>query len=305
MQLNGIIAVNKPQGFTSFDVIAKMRGILKMKRLGHSGTLDPMATGVLPVFCGSAAKAISIIPHTGKAYTAGFRLGLTTDTQDITGKALSDSTFSISAEQLENAARSFKGDIKQKPPMYSAVSVGGKRLYELARKGIEVEREDRSVTINRLEITQFNEKTGDGLIEIDCSGGTYVRTLIHDIGQLLGCGAVMTSLVRTFSNGFSLNECVTLEQLEQLRDENELQSAVVSVERFFEALPEIRLNEMKTKMYKNGVKLHLDRLKGFDGKEKYRIYSDKNEFLGIAVSDIPNNELRVFKNLSGDGDCQK
>lgn len=305
MQLNGIIAVNKPQGFTSFDVIAKMRGILKMKKLGHSGTLDPMATGVLPVFCGSATKAVSIIPHTGKSYTAGFRLGITTDTQDITGKILSENAFSVSAAQLEDTVRSFTGDIEQVPPMYSAVSVGGKRLYELARKGIEVEREARSVTVNRLEIIQFSEKTGEGIIETDCSGGTYIRTLIHDIGQQLGCGAVMTSLVRTFSNGFSLDECVTLEQLEQLRDRGELQNAVISVERLFETLPEIRLNEMKTKMYRNGVKLHLDKLKGFDGKEQYRIYSDKNEFLGIAVSDIPNNELRVFKNLSGDGDSQK
>ncbi len=302
MQLNGIIPVNKPEGFTSFDVIAKMRGILRMKRLGHSGTLDPMATGVLPVFCGNATKAVSIIPHTGKSYTAGFRLGIVTDTQDITGKILSEQTPCVTLKDLESALENFRGEISQIPPMYSAVSVGGKRLYELARKGIEVEREARKITVSALEIAEYDEKTAEGKLNISCSGGTYVRTIIHDIGQALGCGGAMTSLVRTCSNGFSLDECVTLEQLESLRDSGELEKAVISSERLFTSLPEIRLNEMKTKMYKNGVKLHLDKLKGFDGSEQYRIYSDKNQFLGLACADIENNELRVLKNLYGDGD---
>lgn len=302
MLLNGIIPVNKPKGFTSFDVIAKMRGILKTKKLGHSGTLDPMATGVLPVFAGNAAKAISLIPHTGKKYTADFKLGIVTDTQDITGKIISHNASDVTLKQLEAVLKQFIGKISQLPPMYSAVSVGGKRLYEYARQGIEIERESREITVSSLDIIEFDEKTAEGRLTVACSGGTYVRTLIHDIGQSLGCGAVMTALIRTYSNGFCLDECVTLEQLESLRDSEEIESVLIPVERLFVDLPEIHLSEPKTKMYKNGVKLHLDKLSGFDGQEQYRIYSNKHEFLGLAQTDIEKNELRVLKNLSQDGE---
>lgn len=298
--LNGIIPINKPKGFTSFDVIAKMRGILRMKKLGHSGTLDPMAEGVLPVFAGSAAKAISLMPHTGKSYTAGFKLGIVTDTQDITGKILSEAKTDISRLQLETAANKFKGEISQIPPMYSAVSVDGKKLYELARKGIEVERGARRITIKSLEILEYDENSSEGKLNVACSSGTYIRTLIHDIGLTLGCGAVMTSLIRTESNGFTLDECVTLGQLEQLRDNNQLESIVIPVERLFCELPEVHLNEKKTVMYKNGVKLHLDRLNGFNGESRLRIFSYKHEFLGLAQTDFEKNELKVLKNLSGE-----
>lgn len=303
MRLNGIICINKPEGFTSFDVIAKMRGILKMKRLGHSGTLDPMATGVLPVFAGNATKAVSIIPHTGKSYIAGFRLGVVTDTQDITGEILSEKKADISLRKIKEATDSFLGKISQIPPMYSAVSVGGKRLYELARKGVEVEREPRQITVSSFEIVNYNEKTSEGRILITCSGGTYVRTLIHDLGQKLGCGAVMTSLVRTCSNGFKLEDCITLGELEALRDNGELENVVISVEKLFADMPAIYLNELKTKLYKNGVKLYLDRIEGFDGQERYKIYSDKKEFMGLAFADFEKNELRVLKNLYQDGEC--
>lgn len=295
--LNGIICINKPEGFTSFDVIAKLRGILKMKKLGHSGTLDPMATGVLPVFCGNSTRAISILPDTDKSYLAGFKLGVVTDTEDITGKILEENPFSVNGEELENAAAAFRGNIKQTPPMYSAVSVGGKRLYDLARKGIEVERPSREITVTAFEIREYDEKAGEGKILIRCSKGTYVRTLIHDMGQKLGCGAVMTSLVRTKANGFLLEDCFTLEELEKLRDENSLETAVRSTEKVFENLPVLTLNEKKTQMYKNGVKLRLCELEGFDGKEKYRIYSSEKAFLGIAQADAENGVLRVLKNL--------
>ncbi|MCM1226900.1 MAG: tRNA pseudouridine(55) synthase TruB [Clostridium sp.] len=300
MQLSGIIPINKPQGFTSFDVIAKMRGILKMKKLGHSGTLDPMATGVLPVFAGSAAKAISFIPHTGKKYTAGFKLGITSDTQDITGKIISATKTDITVKRLEAAAEKFIGKINQIPPMYSAVSVNGKRLYEYARQGIEVEREAREAVINSLDINFYDEKKSEGIMTVACSGGTYVRTLIHDIGRYLGCGAVMTSLVRIYSNGFWLEECITLEQLEELRDSGEIENIVIPVERLFSDLPEIHLNEKKTGMYKNGVKLRLDKLDGFYGWEKCRVYSKDHEFIGLASADKEKNELRVLKNLDRD-----
>lgn len=295
--LNGIILINKPEGFTSFDVIAKMRGILKMKKLGHSGTLDPMATGVLPVFAGGATKAISIVPETDKTYLAGFRLGIETDTEDITGKVLKTAPVSVTRSALENAAENFRGNISQIPPMYSAVSVGGKRLYELARKGIEVERTPREICVHTFEIKEFDEALGEGKVEISCSKGTYVRTLISDMGKQLGCGGVMTSLVRTRSNGFSLDECVTLSQLEELRDENKLETILKSTEALFSELPSIRLNEKKTGMYRNGVKLMLEGLRDYDGKELYKIYSYDGNFIGLARADKENAVLRVFKNL--------
>jgi len=296
MQCNGIICVNKPAGFTSFDVVAKLRGILKMKRLGHSGTLDPMATGVLPVFAGSAAKAISIIPVGDKKYTAGFRLGLTTDTQDITGKIISESEFDVSPEQVKSAAEKLTGEIKQIPPMFSAVSVGGKRLYELARQGIEIEREARDITVYSIDILSFDEKTGQGKLSIFCSKGTYVRTIIHDMGVILGCGAVMTSLVRTSSNGFSIEDCYTLEQLEALRDEEKLESAVIPVERLFSSLPSIILDKRKTALYKNGVKLRFDQLDGISEEKFYKVYGDDG-FIGTAKADFEEKILRVDKNL--------
>lgn len=296
MQCNGIICVNKPAGFTSFDVVAKLRGILKMKRLGHSGTLDPMATGVLPVFAGSAAKAISIIPVGDKKYTAGFRLGLTTDTQDITGKIISESEFDVSPEQVKSAAEKLTGEIKQIPPMFSAVSVGGKRLYELARQGIEIERKARDITVYSIDILSFDEKTGQGKLSIFCSKGTYVRTIIHDMGVILGCGAVMTSLVRTSSNGFSIEDCYTLEQLEALRDEEKLESAVIPVERLFSSLPSIILDKRKTALYKNGVKLRFDQLDGISEDKFYKVYGDDG-FIGTAKADFEEKILRVDKNL--------
>lgn len=295
--LNGIICINKPQGFTSFDVIAKMRGILKMKKLGHSGTLDPMATGVLPVFAGGATKAISIIPETGKSYRAGFRLGIVTDTYDTTGKITQRKDFDISRDQLLNSLEAFKGKITQLPPMYSAVQVNGKRLYDLARKGIEVERPEREVEINRLVLLEFDEEKGEGTLEISCSKGTYVRSVIHDMGQALGCGAAMTSLVRTLSNSFSLEECVTLEELEKLRDEENLQEILKPVEKMFLTLPKISLSEKKTFMYKNGVKLMLDRLSAEEDAERFRVYGFDGEFIGIAKPDREENVLRVLKNL--------
>lgn len=298
--LNGIICINKPKGFTSFDVIAKMRGILKMKKLGHSGTLDPMATGVLPVFAGNAAKAISIIPHMEKSYRAGFKLGIAADTYDITGKIIEEKSFNVTKDEIEKILTNFRGKINQLPPMYSAVQINGKRLYDLARKGIEIERPSREVEINRIELLNFDEGSGEGILEMTCSKGTYVRSVIHDMGQLLDCGGVMISLVRTSSNGFSLEECVTLEQLEQLRNENALEKAVKPVEKLFETLPEIKLSEKKTVMYKNGVKLRLEGLNLPINDGRIRIYGFDGKFIGIAQTDTKENVLRILKNLSGE-----
>lgn len=296
-ELCGIICVNKPQGFTSFDVIAKMRGILKMKRLGHAGTLDPMATGVLPVFAGRATKACDILPDHDKTYEAGFRFGITTDTQDVTGTVTKERPASVTAEQLEKALESFRGEIMQVPPMYSAVSVGGKRLYDLARKGIEVEREARAVTIYKLDILSFNEMEQSGILTVSCSKGTYIRTLINDIGEALGCGGIMTSLVRTAACGFTLSDCVTLEQLQEAASSGgDFSEFVKPIESVFEGLPAVRLSPAQEKIYRNGVKLSLDKIKISGDGSPVSIYGSGG-FIGTAIPDFENNILRVHKNF--------
>lgn len=296
--LNGIICINKPQGFTSFDVIAKLRGILRMKKLGHAGTLDPLATGVLPVFAGRATRACDIVPDNDKSYTAGFKLGTVTDTQDITGNILSESTPHIDISMLSEAAMHFKGDIMQVPPMYSAVSVGGKRLYELARKGIEIERPAKAITVYDIEVTDFDPASQSGILNISCSKGTYIRTIIHDIGGYLGCGAVMTSLLRTSSCGFTLSDCFTFEDIIKMRDDDTLSSHIIPVEKIFEVYPEIILSEKQSAMYKNGVKLSLEYIKNFKRDyPKYRVFDNENRFIGTAVSDTEAGILRVDKNF--------
>lgn len=296
-ELCGIICVNKPQGFTSFDVIAKMRGILKMKRLGHAGTLDPMATGVLPVFAGRATKACDILPDHDKTYEAGFRLGITTDTQDVTGTVTKERPANVTLEQIKNTLESFRGEIMQVPPMYSAVSVGGKRLYDLARKGIEVEREARPITVYCLEITEFDESAQSGTLKISCSKGTYIRTLINDIGEALGCGGIMTSLVRTAACGFTLADCVTLEQLQAIANGGgDFSSASRPIESVFEGLPSVRLSPVQERMYRNGVKLSLEKIKISGEGSPIKVYGESG-FIGTALPDRENGILRVHKNF--------
>ena len=296
--LNGIICVNKPAGFTSFDVIAKMRGILKMRRLGHGGTLDPMATGVLPVFAGSAAKASEMLPDHDKIYAAGFKLGTVTDTQDSTGKVLSESDKPVSREELEAAAECFKGDIMQIPPMYSAVSVNGKRLYELARQGVTVERKPRPITVYDLDILEYDAEKREGKMKISCSKGTYIRTLINDIGENLGCGGIMTALERTAACGFSISDCVTLEQLQQEADRGgDFSSFVLPVAEVFEYLPKAHLSAEQERMYRNGIRLDIDRVK----KDKpdavrYAVYGASG-FIGTAVIMPEERLLKVEKNF--------
>lgn len=295
-ELCGIICVDKPQGFTSFDVIAKMRGILKMKRLGHGGTLDPMATGVLPVFAGKATKACDILPDRDKTYEAGFRLGLTTDTQDVTGTVTRERPAKVTTEQLEQVLDNFRGEIMQIPPMYSAVSVGGKRLYELARQGKEIEREARAVTVYRLDILSFNEREQGGILTVSCSKGTYIRTLINDIGEALGCGGIMTSLVRTRACGFDLSQCVTLEQLQSAAEDGDFSPFVKPVEEVFAYLPAVRLSPAQERMYRNGVKLDLDKLRFDKSAERVAVYGEGG-FIGTAFPDTAGGVLKVDKNF--------
>ena len=214
---SGIIIINKPAGWTSMDVCAKLRGIFHEKRVGHAGTLDPMATGVLPVFVGQATKAVSFAESGEKEYLARLRLGLTTDTQDTTGTALSELPVTVTEEDLRAVLPRFTGEIEQIPPMYSAVKVQGRKLYELARKGAEVERKPRAVTIFALELLEQTGKN-EYALRVRCSKGTYIRTLCHDIGAVLGCGGAMSALERTMAAGFTLSEAVTLEQVQEQKE---------------------------------------------------------------------------------------
>ncbi|MCI8801968.1 MAG: tRNA pseudouridine(55) synthase TruB [Oscillibacter sp.] len=222
---NGILIIDKPEGWTSMDVCAKIRGILREKRVGHGGTLDPMATGVLPVFAGRATRAVEFAADSDKEYIAGLLLGVVTNTQDTSGEVLEERPVHVSQEELEAVLNRFRGPIEQVPPMYSAIKINGKKLYELARKGKEVERKPRPVTIHRLEATRggfyWNDRAAKPehpnlfFLRVRCSKGTYVRTLCHDIGQALGCGACMSSLRRTMAAGYTLEEAVTLEEVQE------------------------------------------------------------------------------------------
>ncbi len=297
-ELCGILCINKPEGFTSFDVIAKLRGILKMRRLGHTGTLDPMATGVLPVLVGKAAKACDILPDHDKIYEAGFHLGVTTDTQDVTGTILSQKTAEfVTEETLRSTLCRFTGNIMQIPPMYSAVSVNGKRLYDLARQGIEVEREARLITVYSLELLSYDSSEKSGTFRIACSKGTYIRTLINDIGEALSCGGIMTSLVRTKACGFTLDDCTTFEELQKKADSDGINESILfPLEKLFSELPAICLYGAQERMYRNGVKLDINRIKYTEGSDRYCIYGN-DKFLGTAYIDKEKGELRSEKNF--------
>ena len=286
--MNGIILINKPQNFTSFDVVAVVRKKFGTKKVGHGGTLDPMATGVLPVFIGCATKAVDLLPDSGKSYRAGFRLGLTSDTLDIWGELSEEKPVDIGKAALEAVLGRFRGEIEQTPPMYSALKVGGRKLCDLARQGIEVERKARKITISRLDLLDFDGK--NGVIEVDCSTGTYIRTLVDDIGKMLGTGAVMTELCRTRACGFTLSECVSIEELrEKPLDELKL----LSVESVFRDLPAAALDEVQTRMYLNGVRLDADRLAEKPPLDTLlRVYGN-GEFLGVAKVNVERELVSV------------
>ncbi len=268
-----------------------------MKRIGHSGTLDPMATGVLPVFIGNATRACDMLSDNEKSYVADFRLGCSTDTQDSSGTVLTSSGIAVSRDEFVEVMRGFIGEIEQIPPMYSAVSVNGQRLYELARKGIEIERDARKIRIDKLELQEFDSQNRVGKLLIECSKGTYVRTIIHDIGQKLGCGGIMTGLVRLSSNGFTLDKALTIDEVKSLLDEGRLEEFILPVEKVFTGLPKLYLDEVQTKLYKNGVKLDLARVNGVGKADKYTVYGDDKKFIGTALADFDKAVLRVEKNF--------
>lgn len=293
--MTGIICVNKEKDITSFGVCAKMRGILKEKKVGHTGTLDPMATGVLPVMIGGATRFLDYLPESDKGYRASFMLGKTTDTLDITGTVTAENEVSASKADVERVLIQFKGRIMQIPPMYSAVSVNGKRLYDLARQGIEVEREKREVEIKKLELSECNEAENEYTIEVLCTKGTYIRTLIDDIGRVLGCGAVMTSLIRTYAMGFTLDDCKTLAQLQQLKDSGEgFEGVLLPLEKALDAYDKVTVSPAQAVRFKNGGALDLERVKKqLNVGEIYRVYDPDGAFLGLGKAD--EAQLKVEK----------
>ncbi len=291
---DGILCINKPAGFTSFDVVAKLRGILKLKKVGHAGTLDPMATGVLPVFLGRAAKACDCLADHDKSYRAKVLLGMETDTLDITGTVLSRTKVTVSEQELRALLPQLTGEIQQIPPMYSAVKVGGKKLYQLAREGREVERKARPVTIYQLSFAGEGERAHEYCLDIFCSKGTYVRSLCEEIGKRLGCGAVLSGLVRTRACGFSLSDCLTLEEVGQAVREGTIEEKILPVERVFAAYPRVDLGEHAARLFCNGVKLDPDRLGIMERAEAYRVYTPQTGFTALAYVDEQEN-FRVKK----------
>lgn len=295
--MNGILCMNKPQDFTSFDVIGKLRGILHMKRLGHTGTLDPMATGVLPILVGTATKACDILPNQDKTYQATVVFGKATDTLDIWGKPVQDYPEQhVTEAALRAVLPEFLGDITQLPPMYSAVSVNGKRLYELARKGETVERPTRTVHIDAITLDAFDETQQTATLTVSCGKGTYIRTLLSDIGQRLGGDAVMTALTRTAACGYPLQDCLTFEQVAAAMADGTLEEHLLPTDSLFSSYPKLRLNAAQERMFCNGVKLDLNRLRNLQpDQDIYTVYGATGTFLGTALADRTQQELRIGK----------
>ena len=295
--MNGILCMNKPQDFTSFYVIGKLRGILHMKRLGHTGTLDPMATGVLPILVGTATKACDILPNQDKTYQATVVFGKATDTLDIWGKPLQNYPEQhVTEAALRAILPEFLGDITQLPPMYSAVSVNGKRLYELARKGETVERPTRTVHIDAITLDAFDETQQTATLTVSCGKGTYIRTLLSDIGQRLGGDAVMTALTRTAACGYPLQECLTFEQVAAAMADGTLEEHLLPTDSLFSSYPKLRLNAAQERMFCNGVKLDLNRLRNLQpDQDIYTVYGATGTFLGTALADRTQQELRIGK----------
>ncbi len=295
--MTGIFILDKPEGFTSFDAVAVARRLFGQKKIGHTGTLDPMATGVLPLLLGRATRAESLLPDTEKEYRASFALGTRTDTGDITGETIDHTDARVSREQLFAVLPRFRGEILQVPPMYSAIKKDGKRLYELARKGIEVEREARPVTIERLELLRFDEEQQAGELLVSCSKGTYIRALIEDLAAAAGTLGTMTALRRTRACGFSLADAVPLDEARRLAETEDLSALVRPVEGLFAVYPAVTVSTAQAARFANGGALEKARtsLRGnplADG-ERLRVLGPDGQFLGLA--ETAEGELRVLR----------
>ena len=286
--MNGILLIDKPPLWTSNDVVSKLKGLLKERRIGHSGTLDPLATGLLVVFAGRATRAVSFAESHDKRYTAGLRLGLRTDTQDISGNVISQEQTDIKNEELDRVLSCFVGEIEQTPPMYSAVRVNGKRLYELARKGIEVERKPRKITVYSIE--RKGRESGDIVLDIKCSKGTYIRTLCSDIGERLGCGACMSTLRRTEAGMFSVENAYTLDEVIREAEIGDVSSLILPTETIFSEYERITVSASAEAKVRNGNPVSFSAQDG-----TYRVCSQQGEFL--ALGRCENGIIKTIKSF--------
>ena len=297
--MNGVIILDKPAGFTSFDAVAVMRGLAKEKKIGHTGTLDPMATGVLPLLIGRAAKAADLLPDTDKEYEAGFSLGERYDTGDVTGKVIEVCAVRVPAEAIVSVIPEFCGDIMQVPPMYSAVSVKGQRLYKLARQGIEIEREARPIHIEALELRSFDVDGQKGILRVSCSKGTYIRALIEDIAKASGTLGTMTSLRRVKACGFAEKEAVTLDGLRALAAEGKLETVLRPVETLFRDYPPVQVSPAQAVRFCNGGGLDIGRLRmpriALREGQRFCVYGPEGRFLGLAKAQPEINQLGFLK----------
>lgn len=294
--MTGFIFLDKPGGITSFIAVNRVRKICGIKKAGHTGTLDPMATGVLPIMLGGATRFSQYLPIHDKAYRAEIMLGTVTDTLDITGKVLQTQEVNVTDEQLKTVVSQFVGKINQYPPMYSAVSKDGVRLYKLARQGIEIEREAREVTIYSAEIIS-GIKDNRFIIDIDCSAGTYIRSLAADIGEALGCGAVITSLRRTKANGIDISETTTLEELKVLAEKGELDTVITPCDKILDCYDSVYVSEKQAVRFENGGELDLVRLKKYPSCGLCRVYSPDNKLLGLGNVKADEGILSAEKKL--------
>ena len=304
--MDGVIILDKPQGFTSFDAVAVLRGLTKERKVGHTGTLDPMATGVLPLLLGRAAKAADLLPDTDKEYAARFRLGERRDTGDVTGKIVEKKEGLeglVSREALEQAMAGFVGEIWQVPPMYSAVSVNGQRLYQLARQGIEVERPARRVVVSRLELAEYDPAAGEGALQVECSKGTYIRTLIEDVAKAAGSCGTMTALRRVRACGFPEGEALPLDRLKELAGAGELETVLRPVEALFTEYPAVAVSPAQAVRFSNGGSLDMARLRlpriALPQGQRLRVFGPGQRFLGLAAADPDQGQLKFVKLFQG------
>lgn len=282
--MDGILNIYKEQGFTSHDVVAKLRGICKQKKIGHTGTLDPDAVGVLPVCLGKATKVCDLLTDKDKTYEAVLQLGVVTDTQDMSGEILSKQDVCVSRDEIEEAVMSFVGDYDQIPPMYSALKINGKKLYELAREGKVVERKARRITIHDIQIAAIDMEQKTVTMTVSCSKGTYIRTLCHDIGEKLGCGGVMATLKRTKVSSFMIEDSLILSEVEELVKAGKIEEHLVKVDSMFSNLTAVTVSKKYQKYVDNGNKIEISFLTEpvtTSPKQEFRVYDEEQRFVGI------------------------